>query len=117
MAAEDPLIGTWNIEVKPDSDEQFPFWREIKYPKKLVISKSGQQYTMEFTDQYDYKCEAKPMSTNRGLELVFTFCSGLGTKSSLSWSPIHHAKIINGKLHGVVTSNRYLFKWVGERGQ
>ncbi len=117
MAAEDPLIGTWNIEVKPDSDEQFPFWREIKYPKKLVISKSGQQYIMDFTDQYNYECEGQPMSTNRGLELVFTFCSGLGTKSPLSWSPIHHAKIVDGKLHGVVTSNRYLFKWVGERGR
>ena len=117
LADEDPLIGTWNVEVKPTSDKQFPFWREIKYPKKLVVSKSGKNYKVLFTDQYGYECETKPMSTNRSQELIFTFCSGLGTKSPLSWSPIHHAKIVDGKLHGVVTSNRFLFEWVGDRQQ
>ena len=114
-AESDPLIGVWNIEVQPDSEEQFQWWQEIKYPKKLIITKDENQYSMVFTSQYDYECKGTPMSVNQGLELVFEFCSGIGTKHSTSWSPIHHAKVINGKLYGVVTDKRYLFKWIGTK--
>ncbi len=109
------LVGTWAIEPINKSKEQFPWWHEIKYPKILVVTFSNGKYFYTFTDQFNYECKGKPMLANQGKELVFEFCGGLGTKSPLSWSPIHHAKVVKGKLHGVVTSNIYLFSWVGVR--
>ena len=111
------LMGEWLIEPMQESKEQFPWWMEIKYPKKLIVTLNNGKYSFIFIDQNDYKCEGTPLMANRGKEMVFEFCSGLGTKSPHTWGPIHHAKIIDGKLHGVVTNNRYLFTWVGVRQQ
>lgn len=111
------FVGSWVIEVIPDPSDALGMWREIKYPAKLNISLKQDSLTLIFTDQYDNECEAIPLITNRKNEIIFTYCSGLGTKHPESWSPIHHAKYINGKIHGVVTSQRYLFKWIGTKGE
>ena len=115
QAENKQLVGTWVIEPENESKEQFPWWYEIKYPKKLIVTFSNGKYLYTFIDQFNYECEGNPMLANQGKELVFEFCGGLGTKSPLSWSPIHHAKVVDGKLYGVVTNNKYLFKWVGVR--
>lgn len=109
------FVGTWEIKVVPEGATQFPWWQEVKYPTVLVISRVNKELKIKFKDQFDYECNTKPLIVNRGNELVFNYCSGLGTKSPMAWSPIQHAKLIEGKLHGVVTTNRYLFKWLGER--
>lgn len=114
-ASDSELIGVWEIEVVPEGNEQFPSWMQIKYPVKLEVFASNNTLLYRFTDQYEYECIGAPMHANQNQELVFEFCGTLGTKNSSTWSPIHHAKVVNGELHGVVTSNRYLFKWVGKR--
>jgi hypothetical protein len=30
-------------------------------------------------------------------------------------SPVHHVKLVKGKLHAVVTSHDKLFEWIAER--
>lgn len=114
-AENSDFIGTWSIEPVSESKDQFPWWRQIKYPKSLKVTFAREKYKIVFIDQYGNSCkgEAKPVNINR--ELIFEYCGTLGTKSSTSWGSIHHAKIVNGKLHGVVTSNQFLFSWVGEK--
>jgi len=109
------LEGNWEINVVPEGKEQFPWWQQIKYPTKLVITRESDVYTFKFTDQYDFTCSGTAMSANKNREIVFEFCSKLGTKHDIAWGPIHHAKLVDGKLQGVVTSSQYLFKWVGNR--
>ncbi len=115
QADQKQLVGTWVIEPVQESTKQFQWWKEVKYPKKLVISIQNKKLLFVFTDQFGFECKGKPMVANYGKELVFEFCGGLGTKSPSNWSPIHHAKVVEGKLHGVVTTNNYLFTWVGVR--
>ena len=114
-AQDHEFIGTWNIEVITDSAEQFPWWMEVKYPKKLRVFLKDEELSFHLTDQFDFECEGSPLVVNRDSEIVFAFCGGGGTKSPSSWSPLHHAKVVEGNLQGVVTSDRYLFKWVGTR--
>ncbi len=108
------LEGVWKIQIVPSDKEQFPWWQQIKYPVKLVVIKNGPVFDLTFTDQYNYTCSGMAMSANNGREIVFEFCGGLGTKHNHAWGPIHHAKIVNGQLHGTVTTNQHLFNWVGE---
>jgi hypothetical protein len=115
LSNNESLVGEWLIEPIHESKEQFPWWRQIKYPKKLIVATDNGKYSFIFVDQFEFKCEGTPLLANEGKELVFEYCSGLGTKSPRNWGPIHHAKIIDGKLRGVVTNNRYLFTWVGVR--
>jgi len=70
------------------------------------------------TDQYGYVCDddVEVTTANAGRELVFSHC-GAGTKHASSWGPIHHAKVIEGRLEGVVTLDRFLFRWTGIRVQ
>ncbi len=111
------LEGVWEVSVAPEGKDQFPWWQQIKYPTKLEVSKNGETYTFQFTDQYDYTCLGTAMSANNGREIVFEFCSDLGTKHDIAWGPIHHAKLVNGKLYGAVTTNKHLFNWVGKRAK
>jgi hypothetical protein len=116
-AIAESIEGTWEIEVVSEGKDQFPWWQQIKYPAKLVISKTNDAYSFEFTDQYKFTCTGTAMSVNNGKEVVFEFCSGLGTKSEMAWGPIHHAKLVQGRLQGAVTTNQHLFNWAGTRVQ
>jgi len=109
------LEGTWEIKVVPDGKEQFPWWQQIKYPKTLEVYKQAGTFKIKFTDQFDHECSGSAMTANNGRELVFEYCGGLGTKYDIAWGSIHHAKIVNNQLNGTVTTNQYLFKWVGNR--
>lgn len=115
LVSAETLEGMWQIKIVSSGKDTFPWWQQIKYPTLLEVSKKEDTFEIKFTDQFDYKCSGKAMSVNNGRELVFEFCSGFGTKHDNAWGPIHHAKIINGQLHGTVTANQYLFKWVGKR--
>ncbi|WP_109763414.1 hypothetical protein [Pleionea mediterranea] len=111
------LEGVWEIKVASSGKDQFPWWQHVKYPTKLEVSIINGTYKFQFTDQHNYTCSGSAMSVNNSNEIVFEFCGGLGTKSELAWEPIHHAKLVQGKLHGVVTTNQHLFNWVGERAK
>jgi len=114
-AAHKSLIGVWKIETVWDSSDQFPWWRQIKYPKQLEIEMENGELSTYFTDEYGDRCEVQSIIQNEGQEIVFGYCDGSSTKHPDNWAPIHHAKLVNGKLEGVVTREKYLFRWIGER--
>ncbi len=89
---------------------------QIKYPTELLISQVDEEYRIIFTDQFSFSCASTAFSASKKNEIVFQFCGG-GVKSELSSAPIHHAKVVDGKLLGVVTTDRHLFNWVGERDE
>lgn len=116
LFAEEPdFVGSWKIEPISKSSGEFPWWHEIKYPIKLDIVEENGTLELVFEDQFNFVCRATPLMTNRESELVFDWCGSGGTKNPASWAPIHHAKIVNGKLIGVVSTDRILFKWKGQR--
>ena len=115
FAKESTFAGEWNVTVDENSSDQ-PWWYEVKYPATLRVRMSGDVVHIDMVDQYGYECSttSQVMLTNAGRDLVFAHC-GAGTKNPESWSPIHHTKIVEGQLQGVVTTNRYLFRWTGVR--
>jgi hypothetical protein len=112
--ADNEFIGEWDIEVVNPTTSKFPYQLEVKYPKWMKITVENGKIIGEYVDQYDYKC-AFPMITltNNGKDLIFVNCGN--TKNPDSYAPIHHAKIIDGKLKGIVISNSVLFEWIGTK--
>ena len=114
-AAEDGFVGTWSISVDETSADM-PWWETVKYPVRLRVTTTSGRVAIEMTDQYGFSCatDTEVTRVNVGRELVFSHC-GAGTKHAKSWGPVHHAKIVDGRIEGVVTSDRYLFRWSGVR--
>ena len=108
------FLGEWEIEIVPVGKDEFPFYRQIKYPKWMVIKKGKEGLNGEYIDQFEYRCNFPLLEElNDGNDLLFVNCGS--TKSSIAYSPIHHAKIKDGKLYGVVTTDRKVFEWIGTR--
>jgi hypothetical protein len=106
------FVGEWQARLAPGTEAIRV--GEIRYPVWLKISEVKGGLKVEFRDQFDKTCEVKgPMVLNDGLDLVFPSCGV--TKHPGSFAPIHHAKVIDGKLRGVVTTKEKLFEWVGEK--
>lgn len=72
-------------------------------------------YSFELVDQFGFECTGTAMAVNRADEIVFTQCENGVTKFLGSWALFHHAKLVDEQLVGKVTSDRYLFTWIGER--
>ena len=108
---KDATDGVWDIKVLETSTKQFPWWRQVKYPVTLEVLTNREVFTIRIVDQSGGSCEVQPLEISTKQEFVFAFC--YPTKHSGAWSPIHHAKLIDGKLHGVVTNKDYLFSWLG----
>ncbi len=63
----------------------------------------------------DYSSEFELVAViNQGRDLLLVH-GGAGTKEPTALAPIHHVKLVKGKLHAVVTSHDKLFEWIAER--
>ena len=67
-----------------------------------------------YTDQWDHAGKFELVAViNEGHDLLLVHEGGTNSPEALS--PIHHVKLVNGKLHAVVTSDDKLFEWIAER--
>ncbi len=109
------FVGSWAIEADTSSSD-FPWWKEVKYPRLLHVSRTDSGLSLRFEDQYGFECTiSNPLVTNEGRDLVFSHCGP--SKFENAWSPIQHAKIDGDKIRGVVTAEKFLFRWAGVRLQ
>tara|TARA_R110001583_G_scaffold195218_1_gene370583 strand:- start:2610 stop:2888 length:279 start_codon:yes stop_codon:yes gene_type:complete len=77
LAIAETLEGDWTIKVVPAGKDQFPWWQKVKYPTKLVVTKTGAQFNFEFTDQYEFTCSGMAMSARTMEEkLCLSFAVG-----------------------------------------
>jgi len=104
------FIGNWNIKVVPQSG--YPWWRDIKHPVKLSISRHG----ILLTDQNDYKCDVSKFAYDPEIsKLIFSHC-GIGNKSENSFEIIQVVGVDeSGKMLGEVKNYKTLFHWRGTR--
>jgi hypothetical protein len=113
LAAADDFTGTWEV-TKVIEGKPAGWSSEIKYPKQMTIEMREARLTGHYTDQWGHPGEFELVAVvNHGRDLLLVH--GGGTKEPESFSPIHHVKLVKGKLHGVVTSREKLFEWVAER--
>jgi hypothetical protein len=113
-ALADDFTGQWEVTQVLNEREGFPWSREIKYPKQMLLQVQAGQLVGSYTDQQDFSCTFPVVLVlNHGRDLVLAHCGE--TKSPDAYAPIHHVKLLNGKLHGVVTTNEKLFEWVATR--
>jgi hypothetical protein len=101
----DAFGGNWEvtriIEVKKDGYE----WSlEIKYPKRMTLEVRDGRLEGRYTDQWNYSGKFELVAVVNGGNELLLIHEG-GTKSPQARSPIHHVKLVNSKLHAVVTSN------------
>jgi hypothetical protein len=114
-AATEDFLGEWRIHPTPKSKRDAFFLDDIKYPKWMKIELRNGKLVGVYEDQSEFRSEFELVAViNRGRDLIFVH-GGLGTKEPESFCPVHHAKLVNGKLEGVVTANGKLFEWIGER--
>jgi hypothetical protein len=87
---------------------------EIKYPKQMTLELREGRLHGRYTDQWEYQGNFELVAVvNDGHDLLLVHEGG--TKSPEALSPIHHVKLVKGKLHAVVTSHDKLFEWIAER--
>ena len=114
VTGNESFIGEWDIKPVEIKDNINPYYLEVKYPKWLNIEEIENKFIGTYKDQYNYECKLPILEIiNEGKDIVFIHCGT--TKHKTSYIPIHHAKIINGELRGVVTTTNRLFEWVGKR--
>jgi hypothetical protein len=111
----DAFSGNWEvtriIEAKKDGYE----WSlEIKYPKRMTLEVRDGRLEGRYTDQWKHSGKFELVAVVNGGHDLLLVHEG-GTKSPEARSPVHHVKLVNGKLHAVVTSHDKLFEWVAER--
>lgn len=114
-AGPETFTGTWEVtritEAKKDG---YPWSSEIKYPKRMTLDVRNGRLEGRYTDQWDYSGRFELVAViNDGRDLLLVHEGG--TKSQEALSPIHHVKLVKGKLHAVVTSDDKLFEWIAER--
>jgi hypothetical protein len=111
----DAFSGDWEvtriIEAKKDG---YQWSLEIKYPKRMTLEVRDGRLEGRYTDQWKHSGKFELVAiVNGGHDLLLVHEGG--TKSPEARSPVHHVKLVNGKLHGVVTSHDKLFEWIAER--
>jgi hypothetical protein len=108
--------GKWNVtKVIEGKKDDFPWSLEIKYPKAMTLEVRDGRLIGKYTDQHGYSDTFELVAVvNKGNDLILVH-GGAGTKSPEALSPIHHAKLVKGKLHAVVISHTKLFEWIAER--
>jgi len=116
LAGADDFAGKWTvtniIEAKKGG---FPWSLEIKYPKTMTLEFRDHRLMGQYTDQQGYSGAFELVAVvNQGRDLLLVH-GGAGTKDARSFSPVHHVKLVDGKLRGVVTTDDKLFEWVAER--
>lgn len=108
------FVGEWEIEITGPDTAMPPYQVEIKYPKWMKIELAGKGATGSYRDQFGYECTFPMIAfINAGQDLLFTMCGT--TKHPESFAPVHHAKVIDGKLVGIVFTTEKMFEWEGRR--
>ena len=98
--------GAWEFQV--DTSPAFPWWNQIKYPVKLIVTKNA----VKFEDQAGFNCEPKAFFYDDELDaLIFKHC--LPTKSELAFSPFYRVMLDDQKLNGEVWTYKLLFNLRG----
>jgi len=111
---ENQFTGEWNIAITAPETARPPYQVEIKYPKWMKIEVKDGKLTGTYIDQFDYHCTFPMLEiVNDGHDLLFVMCGT--TKLSESFMPVHHAKVIDGKMVGVTLTREKLFEWEGQR--
>jgi len=110
------FTGTWEVTKIVESQKgDFQWSLEVKYPKHMTLELRNGFLAGRYIDQWEYSSEFELVAViNQGHDLILVN-GGAGTKNPESYSPIHHVKLVKGKLHGVVSSHDKLFEWVAER--
>jgi hypothetical protein len=114
--AADGFAGKWEVtEVVTGNHDGFDWSLEVKYPKYMILELRNGRLAGHYTDQWKYSSEFELVAViNQGHDLLLVQ-GGAGTKDPEALSPIHHVKLIKGKLHATVTSHDKLFEWIAER--
>jgi hypothetical protein len=108
------FVGEWNVEITAPETARPPYQVEIKYPKWMKIELVDGKLTGTYIDQFDYRCTFPAIeAVNGGKDLLFVMCGT--TKHPESFAPVHHAKVIDGKMVGVTLTREKLFEWKGQR--
>ena len=104
----DKFMGNWSITLVPQSG--FPWWREVKYPVKLILTPDGGN----MVDQYGFKCSLSKIFYDNELDIIIFKHCGMGEKSDLAFQVLQLAHIDDkGQLHGEVKTYKKLFGWIG----
>ena len=110
-ALANDFFGEWQVTKVIFSESYFG---EIKYPKWFKIENRDGKISGRYKDQFDYENNFDlVVFINNNQEMLLSHCCG--TKHPESWSPLHKVKIIDGKLHAVVVTHRFEFKWIAEK--
>ena len=114
-AMADDFTGRWEVTKVIENNKDFERSLEFKYPKHMTLELRNGHLVGRYTDQWDYSSEFELVAViNQGRDLLLVH-GGAGTKEPTALAPIHHVKLVNGKLHAVVTSQDKLFEWIAER--
>jgi hypothetical protein len=114
-ALADDFAGTWTVTEVVESKKGFPWSSEVKYPRMMILEVREGRLTGHYTDQQGHSDSFELVAVvNRGRDLLLVH-GGAGTKDPRSFSPVHHAKLVDGRLRGVVIAEEKLFEWVAER--
>lgn len=114
-AVADDFTGKWEVTKVIENKKGFEWSLEVKYPKYMTLERRNGRLVGRYQDQWDYSDEFELIAViNQGRDLLLVH-GGAGTKEPSALSPIHHVKLVKGKLHGVVTSHDKLFEWIAER--
>jgi hypothetical protein len=110
------FAGHWEVtRVVESAPEGAPWSQEIKYPKSMTLELRDGRLAGRYTDQWGDSDEFELVAVvNRGRDLLLVN-GGLGTKQPQSFAPVHHVKLVDGKLHAIVTARDRLFEWYAER--
>jgi hypothetical protein len=117
-ASPDEFTGTWTVtKVVEPKKNGFPWSLEVKYPRVMTLALREGRLIGEYTDQQGHSDRFELVAiVNQGRDLLLVH-GGAGAKDAHSFSPIHHVKLVDGRLRGVVTTDEKLFEWVAERQQ
>jgi len=118
QAGADDFTGAWKVvEVRETQTDGYPWSAEIKYPRDMTLELRDGRLIGNYTDQTGYSDDFELAAVvNQGRDLLLVH-GGAATKDPNSLSPIHHVKLVGGKLRAVVTAHDKLFEWVAERRQ
>jgi hypothetical protein len=106
--------GNWEVTRIIEAKKGYQWSLEVKYPKRMTLELREGRLQGRYTDQWEYSGSFELVAVvNDGHDLLLVHQGG--TKSPEALSPIHHVKLVKGKLHAVVTSHDKLFEWTAER--
>ncbi|MCJ9427801.1 hypothetical protein [Kordiimonas marina] len=102
------FLGKWTVYVT--TQDGFPWWEEVKYPKEIYISNNGGY----FIDQMGNRCDVADYYYDVDIDSIVLKNCGQ-TKSSKALPPFHLISEKGGFLVGRVQTYKLLFEWRGKR--